>query len=253
MSHEYDGRGAESDENDADRRRAGFLSRRSAIKRVGIFGGILGLATLGGLRLASEPVLASSGHDDWVTGGASITAHDGSVDAVTFGDAGDAADALHLSWSGLNAADRPVNFRILLKGGNDGDSVGWTGGTTVAETSYEQVAITEPGITLTTTNGSAEHTWTDVFGADQPVNVADHSEIDVTADFSADDDGEVRTRELAVDVEVWINEEDGTNGPTGDALGDRKAATATIEVTNEAATIAVGGQGTFELSSSEEV
>ncbi|RQG97974.1 hypothetical protein EA473_01925 [Natrarchaeobius chitinivorans] len=172
---------------------------------------------------------------------------------MTFGDTGDEDDELHLEWSGLNDNDHDVNFRILIQGTDGGDGGDWTGDTVTSVTDYEQLASAEPGVNLDNTNGSDDYTWEDVFGEDQPVDVDDHTEIDVTADFSEDEDDDTRERELSVEVEVWINEEDGDHGPNDDALGDSKTAKATITVTNEAAKIEVGGQGTFELDSDEEV
>lgn len=231
----------------------GVVTRRSVVKSAALV--TAGFGAIGGYTyFASQPVLASEGHEEWVAEGAQITTHDGSVDELTFGDTGDEADELHLAWSGLNADDRDVNFRILVKGDDDGDDDGWNDGNAGSETDYEELAIAEPGVTdLGSTNGSDDYIWEDVFGEEQPVDVDTHTEIDVTADFSEDQDGETRERVLSVDVEAWIDEEDGSHGPDGDSLGDRKTAEATITVTNEAAEIEVGGQGSFELTSAEEV
>jgi hypothetical protein len=65
----------------------------------------LGLGGVAFTNLATQPALASSGHDDWVAEGAEITTHDESVEGLTFGDSGE-GDGLHVSWSGLNADDR---------------------------------------------------------------------------------------------------------------------------------------------------
>lgn len=212
-----------------------------------------GISGLGVLTLGSRPALAASGHENWVAEGASITAHDGSVNDLTFGDTGDADDRLHLSWTGLSAGDRDVNFRILVKGDGDGDSDGWNDGAAGAETSYEELAAAQPGVSVGSASGADDYSWNDVFGAAQPVDVDEHTEINVSEDFSSDDDGATRERQLSVDIEVWIDGISGSNGPDGDSLGDRNSATATITVTNQSASVEVGGQGTFELSSDEEV
>lgn len=187
---------------------------------------------------ASHSALAASGHGEWVARGTSITATDGSVDGLTFGDAGDEDDELHLSWSGLNE-DRDVNVRMLIKGVDDGDADGWDGGAAGAETDHAELARAEASVVLDSASGSDTYSWREVFDAEQPVDVDTHPEIDVPEDFSADGDGETRERFLKADVEVWIDGEDGSYGPDGDSLGDRKSATATISVTREEPAIAV--------------
>lgn len=224
-----------------------MLSRRNfgraAIGLVAASGGVAAAS-----HLASEPALAASGHESWVANGAEITAYDGSVDELTFGDSG-GSDEFHLDWEGLGSSE-DVNFRILVKGEEDGDSGGWAGG---SETAYEELAIATPGVSLSGNAGSDTYSWEDVFGEAAPVDIDGHTEINVSDDFSADDEGQTRERDLAVDLEVWIDGYDGSNGPDGDALGDRKTATATITVTNQEASIQVGGAGSFEISSSAEV
>jgi hypothetical protein len=159
---------------------------------------------------------------------------------------------------------------VLVKGDDDDDDDGWSGSGGLllndgSETEHQELARAENAIELNElenedgTNGSAELSWKDVFEDPRPVDVDDHDAIDVEADFSVHEDGETRMRELTVDIEVYVEGEDGDYGPgddpngnDGEYLGDRRSATATITVNNEEAEIEIGGQGSFEIDGGDQ-
>ncbi|RQG91820.1 hypothetical protein [Natrarchaeobius chitinivorans] len=225
-----------------------MLSRRAlgrgAVGLVGVTGAGLGYVWLG-----SGPALAIDDPSDWIANSASITTHDGSVSGVTFGDPDGITDSedleegddhLAVEWSGFNAQSRQATFNVHLSGTDGGDGGDWDGGDVT--TGEEELATGSE--TLTGTSGVDSFTWNDVFGESQPVDVSDHTEI-ALSDFEADADGSTTERELEVRIEVVVPDEDN--------LTADKTATATISITNEAATIEVGGEGSFEITSDEEV
>ncbi|SEH16418.1 hypothetical protein SAMN04487967_2611 [Natronorubrum sediminis] len=227
-----------------------MLTRRNFGKGAAVAAGVSG-AGLGYLWWGSQPALAVDNPEEWIANSAEITTEDGTVDAVTFGDPDEIEDSeeledddnrLIVEWSGFDD-DRELDFAILLAGTDGGDGGDWTGGEEPTETTEsEEVAAGTEQVEGTT--GSEAFTWEDVFGESQPVSVADHSEIDLT-DFEAPEDGETTVRELEATLEVVVPEQ-------GD-LTVTETATATITVTNEEADLEIGGQGTFEIESDEEV
>ncbi|OIB58478.1 hypothetical protein [Natrialba sp. SSL1] len=225
-----------------------ILTRRTFGKGAAILAGVSG-AGLGFVWFGSSPALAVDDPEEWIANSAEITTHDGSVDAVTFGDPDEIADGdeledddnrLIVEWSGFNADTRDATFNVSLAGTDGGDGGTWAGG----DETTEQEELATGSETLEGTNGSAAFTWLDVFGESQPVDVAEHTEIELS-DFEEDDDGATRVRELEVEIEVVV--------PDEDELTATQTATATITVTNQEATIEVGGQGTFEIESDEAV
>jgi hypothetical protein len=225
-----------------------LLSRRSLGKGAAVLAGVGGTG-LGYLWLGSEPTLALESTDAWVANSASITTADGTIDSITFGDPENITDdseltddsnRLTVNWAGFNAPTREATFNIYLQGTDGGDGGDWAGG---GATTAQEVLATGSE-TLEGTNGSDAFTWTAVFGEAQPVNVADHTGIEMS-DFAAVGDEAITVRELAVRIEVVVPEEND--------LTASKRALATITVSNEEISISVGGQGSFEIESDAEV
>lgn len=225
-----------------------ILSRRTFGKGAAVALGVGG-AGVGYLWLGSSPALAVDNPEEWIANSASITTQDGSIDSVTFGDPDGITDRealetdddrLIVEWAGFGAQSRDAEFSVSLAGTAGGDGGQWSGGGET--TAQEELAV--GGETLTGTNGSEAFTWNDVFGEPQPVDVADHTEIELS-DFEVEADGATRVRELEVTVEVVV--------PAEDDLTATATATATISVSNQEAAIEVGGQGSFEIESEEEV
>ena len=225
-----------------------LLSRRTLGKGAAVLLGVSGTG-LGYLWFGSKPTLALESTDAWVANSASITTADGTIDSITFGDPDEITDEseltnddnrLTVNWSGFNAATREADFTIYLAGTDGGDGGDWTGG---GATTAEE-ALATGSATLDGTSGADAFTWTDVFGESQPVTVADHTEIEMS-DFAAEGDEATTVRELAVRIEVVVPEEND--------LSASQTALATITVSNEEVSIAVGGQGSFEIESDTEV
>lgn len=197
----------------------------------------------------SQPTLAIESTDAWIARSASITTADGTIDSITFGDPDEITNEseltetdnrLTVNWSGFNAATREATFSVSLWGTDAEDGGAWSGGG--ATTDPEVLATGSE--TLEGTDGADAFTWNDVFGDSRPVNVADHSEIEMS-DFAAEGDEAITVRELEVEIDVVVPEE-------GDLTASKRAL-ATITVSNEDISISVGGQGSFEINSASEV
>lgn len=224
------------------------LSRRTFGKGAAVLGGA-GAAGIAFLLYGSQAAIAVDNPDEWIANSAQITTQDGTIDSVTFGDPDeidgeleDDDNRLIVEWEGFSSGEHTADFSISIAGADDGDDVGWTGGAEPTPETEPQELATGDG-TIEGTNGSDAFTWLDVFGESQPVDVTDHDDI-IIDDFFEDDAGEERVRELTVFVEVEVAEQ---------GVSAEEDANATISVSNLAGTIEVGGEGTFEIESDEEV
>lgn len=228
------------------------------VRRFGKLGAVTLGATLGGgyvLFRGSQPTLALEGTDQFVANNASVEAHDGSVEAVRFGDPGGDddgnlqadSDRLNLSWDGIDepAHDDP-DFTIEVRGAdNPTDTSAEAFSSTSDAASYEQILSQIDAVSITETNGSAAYSWNDVFGT-HTADVLSHTGL-TAGDFAAGSDGGERTRELQVRIGVtWEADSSGTT------VTAEKEARATITVSNRGASVTVGGEGSFEVTSSEE-
>lgn len=167
---------------------------------------LLGGSVAGGasLRFTGRSVLGLDLAAGWTARGTAVEVDHGDVESLYFGD--DANDDwLGVTWTGFNQDTTDLEFQIQLRGLEDGDV--WSG-----EADANEFEILATGVvSVTGTSGDREFSWTDVFGEPLPVNVDDHAGIDVTEDFSIQDDGDCpRVRELEVRLYVDVIEEDLT-------------------------------------------
>lgn len=239
-------------ETDTDSTKRGLITRRTVATATASALG-LGIGGTVFFHSATQPALALEDTNEFVASSASITAHDGSISAVEFGDPDgqdhddldDESDRLTLSWEGITdpESDNP-DFTLELRGADDPedeDAEAFGG----PATNYQEILDAMDAVTIDSTNGSAAYSWRDVFGQDT-ADVLEHNGIDAS-DFEVDDDGEERVRELQVNVSV---EWDAEAGLTVEA---EEEARATITVINKEANAEIGGQGSFNVESDEEV
>ncbi|WP_436934839.1 hypothetical protein [Halovenus marina] len=229
----------EEDEDDGvSRRRFGALA--SGLVTLGALGGGYTL-----LQIGTEPALALDSTNQFIANGASVTAHDGSVSTVEFGDPGGTTDPgaddnrIALAWEGIDDPTHDDPNVSLAVRGHPSD---FSGGAK----QWEEVLSQADAVSITATNGTATYSWSDVFGQ-QTADVLSHSGLSAS-DFEATADGESRVRELQAKFRVeWTIDDEPTT------LTAESAGKATITVTNATASATSTTQGSFSVDSDEEV
>ena len=157
----------------------------------------------GGAFLLSTGNTLALETEQWVVNGANLETDHGEITGISFGDADDVDDdALVVHYSGLNQPGRDMTLEIRVRGVDDGDPVGWTGG---ESTRWEPLASNT--LTLEDRSGTLNLSWEDAFGSDKPVDVTEHSEITIE-DFEVLEGDTERVRTLAVELFVSVPAED---------------------------------------------
>lgn len=205
------GENPETSDPTAAEHRCPAVTTRREFARAGL--SAIGLVGVGGaaVLVSSRPGRAVTAAE-WVVNGASIETASGSITAVTFGDAdGVADDAVVVQYEGLNEPGRDLVLEVRVRGVDDGDPAGWTGG---ASTGWETLAAHTH--TLPATNGTLNLSWEDAFEDDHPIDVTDHNGIDV-GDFEVLAGEEERVRTLDVELFASIPGESISHSQTNQA------------------------------------
>lgn len=216
-----------------------LMSRRNFGRlSVGLF--TLGLGGAAASTLGSQPALATSHHEEWIAQGANIESDDGNVEEITFGDPEDGGGSYQLgvSWEGFDDDENDAEFDVEMRGSEDDeDTDGWTGD----QADYDSIIPddTPDTVSLEGSSGEESYDWDDIFGEPRPGDVLEHVGFDDLSSFEQADDGETRTRTLDVKVTVDVPDQD---------ISAEAEDTATIEVSNREATIAIGGEGGFVIN-----
>jgi hypothetical protein len=273
---------SDSAEEDENNKSGLVLSRRNALRGGGALAG-LGIVG-GGVALMSNPASAAlTDANDFVANGAQITAEDGSVSGLGFGDRDDIADdELRLQYEGFDQdVSVPVDFTLEVRG-EDSPTLTYTGTPTnptqfSSGTSLEVLATGSNSFVPVADGGGlageVTFNWANAF----PTATEDGSElIAVTNDSgigqgsghsglsnslfeSGTDDGtEVRELEVQVTAEIDATATSAIPDSAG-TLTDTDTARVLIVVDNRGAAInpanadvadGIGGQGSMQLNSS---
>ncbi|WP_157231444.1 hypothetical protein [Halostagnicola larsenii] len=193
-----------------------------------------GLASVGLIVPNSRSALALS-EVEWAVNDAAITSDNGEISELTFGDAEhEDADEIRVTYEGVNRLPADITFEIRLKGTADGAG-SWSGG--ADETDWEVLATGSTAVNQA--SSEAVYSWEELFGDPRPVDVTDHSEIELE-DFEAPTGGTTTEQVLAVEIEGMIPEAD---------ISATATATATISVTNPNLVVRIGYlEGQFAAS-----
>ena len=237
----------------------------------------------------SNPVSAAvTDANEFVANGAQITAEDGSVSGLGFGDRDTIADdELRLQYEGFEQDGTvPVDFTLEVRGANSpqesisGETTEAFSAATPDPTTFETIA-TENGVTFSPVTdggglaGEVTFGWNEAFttatengseliavtndsdiGSDGNNGSTGHSAL-LNGDFSSTTDDGTRVRELVVRVTAEIdNSGNVTNAvPDGVTLTDSDTARVLIVVNNRQAALVgdvadgIGGQGSMQLNS----
>ena len=252
-----------------------------ALAALGIVGG-------GGLALMSNPVSAAvTDANEFVANGAQITAEDGSVSGLGFGDRDTIADdELRLQYEGFEQDGTvPVDFTLEVRGANSpqesisGETTEAFSAATPDPTTFETIA-TENGVTFSPVTdggglaGEVTFGWNEAFttatengseliavtndsdiGSDGNNGSTGHSAL-LNGDFSSTTDDGTRVRELVVRVSADIDATaTSAIADSAGTLTDSDTARVLIVVNNRQAALVgdvadgIGGQGSMQLNS----
>jgi hypothetical protein len=277
---------SEKSDDDRKNRKTGAVTRRRALKGGGALAA-LGIVGGGGVALMSNPVSAAvTDANEFVANGAQITAEDGSVSGLGFGDRDTIADdELVLQYEGFEQDDPvPVDFTLEVRGA-DSPNNSISGETTEAfstgggKATFETIA-TETGVTFSPVTdggglaGEVSFGWNEAFttatedgseliavtndsdiGSDGNNGSTGHTALS-NSDFSSTTDDGTRVRELVVRVSAEIDATSTNAIPdSATTLSDSDTARVLIVVNNRQAALVgdvadgIGGQGSMQLNS----
>jgi hypothetical protein len=147
--------------------------------------------------VSTEPDIELHSADSWASDGIDVGVEGTSVQNVTFGDP---TTPLVVEWEEFSSEETEVEFEVLVRGSRDGRT--WSNGRGVTG---EEV-LARDNYTVKGETGTAELTWSDIFGEERPVSIGDHDEMSA-ADFVTSS-GETTRRSLDITVRATVPEEE---------------------------------------------